>query len=351
MGKIFRNILYQGRNFYRDKSFIFWSLIYPIIMAIFFYTAFSGIIDMEFNNIEVGIEEENPARPIFESIDILNINIITEKDSVDKLNNGDIEGFIDNNLDLSVKASGINQTIIKEILDQIKQMGELKVPFERFDFDTNYIIDRNQKANSIIILFYSLIGMVSVYGVFPGIEIATIIQANLSNVAKRMNISPLRKSEFLFSGIIISLLLNIASNILLLLFITYVLKIKLLTNIGPSALLIFVGNLFGITFGILVGVSNKLKLNAKIILSIAITLVLSFFAGMMNPDIKVMVDKSFPIVGKLNPISIITNNLYRINLLGNTNEVDIGIYTLLGWIIVLNLISYGFLRRKTYDSI
>lgn len=351
MGNIFRNILYQGRNFYRDKSFIFWSLLYPVIMAIFFYTAFSGIMDMDFKNIEVGIEEENPIRPVFESIDILNINIIPEKDSIDKLNTGDIEGFIDNNLNLSVKESGINQTIIKEILDQIKQMGELNVSFERFDFETNYVIDRNQKANSIIILFYSLIGMVSIYGVFPGIEIATTIQANLSNVAKRMNISPLRKGEFLFSGVIISLLLNIASNMLLLLFITYVLKIKLLIDIGPSALLIFVGNLFGITFGILVGVSNKLKLNAKIILSIAITLVLSFFSGMMNPEIKVMIDKSFPIIGKLNPISIITNNLYRINLLGNTNGLDIGIYTLLGWIAVLNLISYGFLRRKTYDSI
>ncbi len=351
MNSIFRNILYQGRNFYRDKSFIFWCLIYPIIMAIFFYTAFSGIMNIEFNNIEVGIEEENPMRSVFESIDILNVNIISEEDRVDKLSNGDIEGFIDSNLNLSVRKSGINQTIIKEILDQIKQMGNLNVPFERFDFETNYIIDRNQKANSIIILFYSLIGMVSVYGVFPGIEIATIIQANLSNVAKRMNISPLRKSEFLFSGIIISIFLNLASNTLLLLFVHYVLKIKLLTNIGPSILLIFMGNLFGISFGILVGVSNKLKLNAKIILSIATTLVLSFFAGMMNPDIKVMVDKNLPIIGKLNPISIITNNLYRINLLGNTDGLNIGIYTLLGWIIVLNLISYGFLRRKTYDSI
>ncbi len=351
MGKILRNILYQGRNFYRDKSFIFWSLIYPLIMAIFFYTAFSGIMNMEFRNIEVGIEEENPIRSILDNIDILNIHIIPEKDSVDKLNNGEIEGFIDDNLNLSVKRSGINQTIIKEILDQVKQMVELNVPFQKFDFQTNYIVDRNQRADSIIIIFYSLIGMVSVYGVFPGIEIATIIQANLSNVAKRMNISPLRKSEFLFSGIIISLFLNLASNTLLLLFVHYVLKIKLLTDIGPSALLIFAGNLFGITLGILIGVSNKLKLNAKIILSIGITLVLSFFAGMMNPDIKVMVDKSFPIIGKLNPISIITNNLYRINLLGNTNGVDIGIYTLLGWIIVLNLISYRFLRRKTYDSI
>ncbi len=351
MEKILRNILYQGRNFYRDKSFIFWSLIYPLIMAIFFYTAFSGIMNMEFRNIEVGIEEENPIRPILDNIDILNIHIIPEKDSVDKLNNGEIEGFIDDNLNLSVKRSGINQTIIKEILDQVKQMVELNVPFQKFDFQTNYIVDRNQRADSIIIIFYSLIGMVSVYGVFPGIEIATTIQANLSNVAKRMNISPLRKGEFLFSGIIISLFLNLASNTLLLLFVHYVLKIKLLTDIGPSVLLIFAGNLFGITLGILIGVSNKLKLNAKIILSIGITLVLSFFAGMMNPDIKVMVDKSFPILGKLNPISIITNNLYRINLLGNRNGIDIGIYTLLGWIIVLNLISYGFLRRKTYDSI
>lgn len=351
MDRIFRNILFQGKNFYRDKSFIFWCLTYPIIMAIFFYIAFNGIMNIEFKNIDVGIEKENPIRIVLDNIDILNIHIVSEEDSIDKLNNGDIQGFIDNNLNLTVKKSGINQTIIKQIVDQIKQMSKLDVPFEKFDFKTNYIINKNQKSDAIIIIFYSLIGMVSVYGVFPGIEITTIIQSNLSYVAKRMNVSPLRKSEFIFSGIIISLFLNIVSNTLLLLFIHYVLKLKLLTNLGLSVLLIFVGNLFGITLGIFIGVSNKLKRNTKTILSIAITLGLSFFAGMMNPDIKIMIDKNIPLLGKINPISILTNNLYRINLLDYTKGVDIGIYTMLGWIIVLNSISYIFLRRKTYDSI
>ena len=39
-----------------------------------------------------------------------------------------------------VKKSGINQTIIKEIIEQIKQMEKLNRPIENYDFSVDYIL-------------------------------------------------------------------------------------------------------------------------------------------------------------------------------------------------------------------
>ena len=351
MEGLFRNCIYQGKNLFREKSFLFWTLIYPIIMAVFFYTGFSGIINHELENIEVGVDSNNPIVFILEDIDILNVNKITEDEAESKLQDDQIHGYIDNDLNLTVAKSGINQSIIKEILDQVKQTVKLNLPMENLDFSKDYILDRNQNANGIIIIFYSLIGMVSTYGLFSGIETVSLIQANLGELGKRLNVTPLKKNEFLLAGIIVSLTLNLMANGLLLIFIKYILKINLLTEIKYSLIFIILGNIFGVALGILIGVSNKQTTNVKVLISLMITLFSSFISGMMAPDVKVLVDKNMPILGRLNPISIMTNNLYRINLLEITEGVREGIMVLSIYSIILIGVSYMFLRRKTYDSI
>ncbi|WP_352404682.1 ABC transporter permease [Sporanaerobacter acetigenes] len=351
MKRLFRNCVYQGKNLFRDFGFLFWSLIYPLIMAVFFYTAFNGMLDRELEIINVGIESGNPILYVLEEIDFINIHEITDDEIVEKLDNGEIDGYIDEDLNLAVKESGINQTIIKEIIGQIKQMKKLNRPIEKYDFSVNYILGRNQKANSLVIVFYSLIAMVSTYGVFAGIEVVNLIQANLSNIGARINITPLKKSKFLLSGVIVALLLNLFANSILLIFIKYVLKLNLFSEIKYSAILIIMGNLFGVALGVFIGSSNKKSDSVKIIMAITITLFLSFASGMMNPQIKVMIDEKAPILGKINPISIITNNLYRINLLNSTKSVGEGILILSLYCVALMFTSYIFLRGKNYDSI
>ncbi|MFA5577283.1 MAG: ABC transporter permease [Tissierellaceae bacterium] len=351
MKRLARNLFYQGKNLLGEKALIFWGIIYPLIMALFFHTAFSGIMNIELESIAIGIDKDNPVRYILEEIEIIDVHVLKDVEAKEKLEDEDIGGYIDGDLKLLVKKSGINQTVIKEILDQIKQMEKLGLPMERFDFSANYIEDKNQRADTIIIIFYSLIAMVSTYGLFSGIETVSLMQANLSNVGKRLNATPLKKKDFLLAGIIVSLSINMLSNAILLIFIKHFLKLKLFTGLLYSGILIILGNLFGVGLGILIGASSKRNANAKTILGIFITLVLSFLSGMMSTDIKIMLDKRLPLVGKVNPISIITNNLYKINLLGNTKNA-IGGMTILGiYCLMLIFLSYGFLRGKTYDSI
>lgn len=351
MKRLFRNIIYQSKNAYREKSFIFWSLFYPLLMALFFYIAFNGMLDREMEDIDVGISDNNPMTYILEEIEILNLYSISEGEVDERLENGDIIGYIDDDLNLLVSESGLNQTIIKEILDQIIQIGALNVPLENMDLSMDYIIGRNQPADPIVIIFYALIAMVSTYSIYTGIEVVSLIQANQSEVGKRINITPLRKGDFIIAGVIVALILNILSNSILLLFIKYVLGINLFTELMQSLIFIFFGNLFGVGLGLLLGVISKHTSNVKTIFGVAITLFLAFLSGLMSPNIKVLIDNNIPIINKLNPVAIITDNLYKINLLGITDNVNQSIITIGILSIILILASYGLLRRKTYDSI
>lgn len=351
MKNLIRNIIYQGKNTIRDYGFSFWVIVYPLILAMFFNIAFRGMMDMELENIDVGIVDGNPIEQVLEEIEFINIHKTDKRDAMEKLNNEEIHGFIDEDLNLIVKKSGINQTIIKEIIEQIKQIQKLNRPIENYDFEANYIVDRNQMANSIIVVFYSLIAMVSTYGINVGISTVSLSQANLSNIGARINITPLKKKSFLLAGVIVALFLNLLANGVLLLFVKYVLKIDLLKNLKYSLILILIGNLFGVSLGVFIGASNKKNMNTKILIGVASTLFLSFLSGMMGPWMKDVIDEYIPILARLNPISIISNNLYRINILESTKTVGEGIMILFSYCAVLIFLSYMFLRRKSYDSI
>ncbi|NBI06202.1 ABC transporter permease [Senegalia massiliensis] len=348
---LYRNIIYQAKNSFRDKGFLFWSLLYPIIMVTFFYIAFSGITNVNLEKINVGVEEDSNIKSILQNIEILNVEEISDRESKEKLEKEEIDGFIKKDLSLIVNDSGLNQTVIKSILDQIVQTSALGKPIEEFDFQVDYINDKDQKENGILVIFYSLIAMVSTYGIYSGIEVVHYIQSNLSEVAARINTTPIKKKTFLLAGIIVGLILNFTSNIILFIVIELIMKLDLITNIGYSLIFIILGNLFGIVFGIFIGVSNNKNINVKTMIAITFTVILSGLSGLFNTNIKIMIEKYVPILAKINPIAVITNNLYKVNLLNNTDGIFEGIIILLAYFLILSLISLVFLRRRQYDSI
>lgn len=299
----------------------------------------------------VGLEKENPLIYILEDIDMVNVHELTREGALGKVESGDLDGFIDKDFNIVVKKSGINQSIIKAIVDQVKQMDASNIALEKFDFGVSYISETEQEANAILLVFYSMIAMVSAYSIFAGIETASLVQGNLTNIGARLSLTPLKKGSFLLSGIIVALVINLFANGLLLLYMKYLLKLDLFVEIKYSLLLIVLGNLFGVSLGVFIGVSNRQSVNIKTMISIFLMLFLSFLSGLMSPDIKVILDKKFPQLARINPVGIISNNLYRINLLGNTKDIEKGIFLLAAYSLALVYGSYMFLRRRDYDSI
>lgn len=351
MENLFRNSIYILKSMVRDKGFTFWQLIYPILLVSIFFTAFSGITQRGIETIDVGVERGSQAAAVLKSIEILNV-VELSKDEIDKsLSEEKVSGYVEKDFNLLVDSSGLDQTVLKRILNDIRQTLALGQPLEKTNLGVNYLKEEKQEANSLLVIFYSLIAMVSTYGIFPGIEVTNISQANLTPLGARINTTPVKKSSLLISGVFVGLFMNIVSNTLLIIFIKYVLRLDIIKNLGYSILFILFGNLFGISLGIFIGSSNRKSQGFKNMLSIGSTLILSLIAGLMNPGIKVLIDEKLPLLARLNPISIITNNLYKINLLNNTKDLKQGIVFLATYSFILIFLSYLFLRRRQYDSI
>ena len=166
----------------------------------------------------------------------------------------------------------------------------------------------------------------------------------------RRDISPGSRWIFVIGGFISNILINIIFNIILLIFIGFVLKLDLFTNIYQSILIIILGNIYGASLGMFLGSVKVKNLNITAILT-GLNILLSSFAGMTGPDLKNKIDYVFPLVNKLNPIALLTNNLYRVNILDTSSHMVLDSSIMLLYTLGLLIGSYLFLRGKQYDSL
>lgn len=117
MKGLWRSSIFIGKNIFRDIGFTFWGLMYPIILAGFFYISFSGLTNVKLEPINIGVQENNPVISILEDIDILHLKEVSEENISESLANQEIDGYIKNDLSLVVDSSGLKQTIIKGVLE------------------------------------------------------------------------------------------------------------------------------------------------------------------------------------------------------------------------------------------
>ncbi len=348
-----REIKYTLKNTFRDKSFVFWTIMYPIILASFFYLAFGSVMEGKEIQFSVGISAENEMKEFLKEIDILEVKEYSPEEAEQAMRDKEISAYITNDMTVQVIGSGVGQTTTQNIITGFKRffyIFENGGNPETIDFEKEYFKVREQSASPYILMFYTLIGMVSFYGYFGGLQVLESFQANVSELGKRMSVSPIKKGGYILNGLLVMILLNLLSNFLLVAFIRYGLKIELFKDYLASFGLILAGNLVGITMGVWTGSNSKLTPPIRMAVGIGVPLVLSSLAGMASPNIKTMIMRHAPLLDQLNPISIITSGLYRINLLGNQNYYGRGILILLGVSAVFVLLSLQSLRRKRYDS-
>lgn len=86
-------------------------------------------------------------------------------------------------------------------------------------------------------------------------------------------------------------------------------------------------------------------------LLVSIILACSFLSGMMYADIKYIIAKKAPILVYINPINLLTDSFYSLYYYDNFTTFSQNIAILVIMTIILGVISYLGLRRKTYASI
>lgn len=388
----YQNLKYSLKILLRNKALIFWTFAFPIILGLFFNLAFQNIEKKEqLQVIDIAIinsNDYNNNKIVKESLNeltkgenkLFNIKLTDEKTSKDLLNNNEITGYLtfkENQVNITVKNSGVEETILKQVLEQIqsnskiinktieKEISKQVATNKEMNYEQIYqnalslLNENNIKINNIsnknlsytMIEYYTLIAMACLYGAMLSMFIINYQLPNMNSTGKRISASPINKSKQLISSLLSAYIVQIIGLLLLFLFTIFILKV----DYGKNFLYVIITSLCGALSGLSLGVATstlfKTNENAKTGIIIAITMLFCFLSGMMGITMKYIIDKNIPLLNMINPANMITDALYSLYYYNTFDRFYKDILSLLIFSFIMILISIKGLRRQKYDNI
>ena len=163
--------------------------------------------------------------------------------------------------------------------------------------------------------------------------------------------TPTHKLKLILTDQLTSFALGYVDVIILILYLRYILNLDFQGQMGKMLVVSLFGSLIGVSVGMFVGSLGKMQEGAKIGIILGISMVSSFLAGLMNGNMKDIVEKSVPFVNRINPASLISDAFYCINVYDDMTRYYRNLITLAVMCVVLVVASFFMVRRERYDSI
>lgn len=367
----------------RDKALVFWTLLFPLILATLFHFAFSNIFSgHNFKAIPVAIidsadyQNSESFKETIESIadeeePVFKVMMTTDNEkALEWLSDGTVSGIITmsgEKPELTVTESGINQTIIKNVLDQYTRIyhtvsdvaqtnpqafadGFMDEISSTKDYTTAGTLT-DKSLNTLLISYYALLAMACFYGAFLGLQDMVDIQADLSDKAARIAMAPTHKLKLLGINFCATLTIHFIEILILIAYMVFILDIEMGNHIPEILLISLVGSVCGITFGTMIGVLVKGSEGLKTGILVAVTMLMSFLAGMMSPDIKYSIRLNAPWLEMINPVGQVTDAFYSIYYYDGGPKFYTCIAVLCVFALIFSSITYFFTRRQQYASL
>ncbi len=375
------NFKYSLKILLKNKSLLFWSFIFPIILGTLFKLAFSNIEKKEtLSTFDIAIVENEEFnnnlmyKKTFETLGnpnnderLFNIKYVSIEEAKKLLEESNVVGYLilkDNKPTIYVNNSGINETVLKVIVERITNKITIyqKLINKNVDINTiNSIVNevesdikiKDISSNNLSytnIEYYTLLAMTSLYGGLISMFLSNKHSANISSVGKRTSVSKLSKNKLILSNLLASYLVQVLGLIIVYLYSLFILKVDFGTHNNYIILLLLVGSLCGLSIGTFIA-SFKVSENTKTGILIAFTMISCFFAGMYGITMKYLVDKSLPFINKINPTGLITDGFYSLYYYESYSRYFTDIISLIIISVILVSISLISLRRNKYDSI
>ncbi|MDP4181278.1 MAG: ABC transporter permease [Bacillota bacterium] len=382
----YHNYKYRLKCIIRDKQLMFWTLLFPIILATLFNLAFSNITTaVKFSKIKIGIVnnaeyyKNTDFIKVISSIsnnhknegkdDLFDIKYVSKIDADKLLDDGKIEGYInfDNGIKLVINKSGLNQTILKGFLDDFEQSASTggtiasknRAAIQNGLMDS--ISDRNDylkevsssrsAPNNTLNYFFALIAMACLYGSFWGLKEVVAIQANQSTQGARVNMAPTHKMKVFFASMSAAFTVQFLEILVLIGYLTSILKIDFGNQVGYVLLTCAIATITGVLFGAFFASIIKNGEGIKIGVLISLSMAMSFLSGLMVDKMKYIISSNAPIIGYLNPANLITDSFYALYYYDTHTQFFKDILMLCGFSIIFCLSTYFVLRRQKYASL
>ena len=380
----FHNLKYSLKSLIKNKGLLFWTFLFPLLMATLFNMAFGNWVESEkFKSIDIAIiknsyyEDNEVAKRVFESISsgkdrMFNITYVNDDVALKLLNDDKIAGYIeyyDGGTDITVKSNGVSTTIIKSVVDEIDTYNVMFNDLVEKEMTSSFDIDKAvtaaikkfeniqvktkdtsiKKLDIAVIEYYSLLSMTCLYGGFIALTCISNSLASISSRGKRVEVAPTKKSVIILSSLLSSFIVQMIGALLLLAYLKLI-GVNLYANVLGLMVVTVLGVLAGIALGLLISVVNNKSEGVKSGIIIAVSMACSVLAGLTGVSLKYVVDSNFPILNKINPAAMITDGLYALYY-EDISRFNYNMISLIIFVVVLVFISVVSLRRKKYDSI
>lgn len=376
----------------KNASVIFWPLVFPLLLATLFFFAFGRINEADFETVKTGIVlEKKPdlqpqestgniaeresdlflrfLREIEESEEhLIRTEEMSAKEAKSALEKKEITGifYVGDEIRLTVGANGLPESILQSLLESYENgkqtllnVGEIhpegmhKAAEQMSGYESmvKQVSLGGRTTNGTVQFFYALIAMACLYGTFMGLEAAMCLQADLRPLAARRCTTPTNKLALIFSEMCSSFFLHFVNVMILLLYVRYVLGQEFTGSLPEMMLIVLVGCIIGVSMGIFIDSISRFHEGVKIGMMLGISMSCSFFAGLMNGDMKNVVEQHAPILNRINPAALITDAFYCINVYDDRSRYFRSLLALSVMAVVLVAASFVKTRRERYDSL
>lgn len=394
------NFKYTLKIIFRDRALIFWTFAFPIILGTFFFLAFSNITSSEaLSIIDIAVvdntawQSDPVFRPAIEELSsadsehqLFHTTYTSQASATELLESGEISAYLLLEVPFSANPadakpaspktsdpsvltlptifaakSDINSTILQSVIESIAEQAQVYATAAEIDpgklaalaqADTAHLVDQSSsRLDYTVIEYFTLIAMTCLYGGLIGLIAVNQLLANMSMSGKRIAVSPTPKSCLLLSSLLASYLIQLLGLTLLFGFLIFVLQIDFGANLPLIILVTLVGGLAGLALGVLLASTVRSNANLKVGLILAVTMLGCFFAGMMGPSIKYLIDTHLPLLNRLNPASLITDSFYTLYYYETLDRYWGNIITLVIITLVIIVLSVRSLRKEQYDRL
>ncbi len=379
----FRLYKYSLMRSVRDRMTLFWSLIFPVILGSLFAVAFGSYTDKEvlFHQVPVAYVQEEGADENFslllETLEkdngLVQVEKVTEKEAEKLLREGDVEGIFkngmaggENTISLVVTGQGMNQTILKSVLEQYERTRGtlLKIGKERpegiakaaaaLEEDFSYLQEGglgDAASNSVLDYFYSLIAMDCLMGATVGLMCAVEFKANLSPLAARRMAAGTSRFLLLWPDLAAKVTMQFVYLIFSASYLIFVLDVPLGDQWGFLLLTLFVGSMMGVVLGFFIGVCGRMAYPVKEALCIMVMMVSSFFSGLMIDGIQRFVERYVPAFARVNPATLIAKACCSLNIYDTYGRYLENMGMMLALTAALAAGAFLIVRRERYAGI
>lgn len=361
----------------KNVTMLFWPLVFPLVLTTAMYLSIGQIEEADFETVRAAVvspaeEKEEPFRLFLDSMeqdsDLLATEEMSEQDAEDALEEGSISGIFYAGAEpsLTVGGSGFPQTILqmvlesytegKETLEDVAQfhpegMDAALASMESYGDTVEQISLGGRTTDSTAQFFYAMMGMACLYGCFIGYGSAMGLQANLTPLAARRCAGPVSRLGMILTEILVSFALHFINMVILLAYMKYILRLEFGGSFVEMLPVLFIGSMIGVTMGIFITSIGRMGEGVKIGIMVGVSMVMSFMAGLMNGDMKNVIDRSFPLLNRINPAALISDAMYCINVYDSPERYAQDMLLLGGLCVLLAAGTFMIIRRKRYDSI